>query len=74
MTRAREWPNNARGYRDGAAECNQAQIRQLRALRKRVKEGNFTRDGLEIALADIENLALRVSLHLKSAGAEILPE
>ncbi len=74
MTKAREWPNNARHARDRAAEEINVAIRVLDGLMYRIERGEFTRSGLERDLLRIQrhnSIAIR---HLESVGAQTLPD
>lgn len=74
MTKARDWPNNARHARDRAAEEANAALAQVDRLHRRVRRGEFTRNGLELDLLEISKRLHVAMRHLEKAGAETEPE
>lgn len=74
MTQAKRWPNNMMNYRDNAAQATQDALRLTRRLLNDVKSGEFTRQGLEIALLTIENKQLRAIRNLEKADARTEPD
>ena len=74
MTKPREWPNAMRLYRDRAAEETNQAANNLDRLLSRVKQGEFTRAGLERDLLEISRRLHVAMRHLEAAGAETEPE
>lgn len=74
MTKARDWPNNARHARDRAAEETNAALAQSERLYNRVRRGEFTRNGLELDLLEINKRLTTAMRHLEKVGAETEPE
>lgn len=74
MTARKRWPTSAIHARDRSAEEAEIGARKTQRLLERVREGKFTRVGLERDLYAILVHQLTCARHLQSVGAPIEPE